>query len=112
MVDQSSLAVKQLLTNLQLLKSSRAQIELCSAASYLQRSPQRFDIVFLDPPFQPCTIENYCTLLESGGWLAAHAIIYMERKKGTPAPQLPAEWQLQREKQAGKVTYMLAIRGS
>jgi len=110
MVDQSSPVVKQLIANAKLLKSNCAQIELCSADSYLQRPPQPFDIVFLDPPFQQHALKQYCEQLESGGWLAPRAMIYMEREKGNPPPALPTSWQLHREKWAGQVSYVLAIR--
>ncbi len=111
MVDQSSAVTKQLLANASLLKAHHAQVVQSSADSYLQRPPQPFDIVFLDPPFESQSIEDYCAQLESGQWLAPRALIYMERAKGTPPPQLPEDWQLHREKQTGKVTYALAIRG-
>lgn len=110
MIEQSSAAIKQLRTNASLLKTDSAQVEQCNADNYLQRPAQPFDIIFLDPPFGTDTLEGYCTLLESSGWLAPHAQVYMERARGTPAPQLPAGWQLHREKQAGKVCYALAIR--
>ena len=111
MVDQSSAVTKQLIANADLLKSKGAQIEQCVADNYLQRPAQPFDIVFLDPPFEAEAIEYYCVQLESGQWLAPSALIYMERAKGTLAPQLPAGWQLHREKQTGGVIYALAIRG-
>ncbi len=112
MVDQSSAVTKQLLTNANLLKTGGAQVVQTSADNYLQRTtPQSFDIVFLDPPFESQAIENYCAQLESGQWLTSHALIYMEREKGTPSPHLPDGWQLHREKKAGKVVYALAIRG-
>jgi len=111
MVDQSSTVTKQLLANASLLKANNAQIIQSNADRYLQRPPQPFDIVFLDPPFESQALEQYCAQLASLQWLAPHALIYMEREKGTPTPPLPDGWQLHREKQTGKVTYALAIRG-
>jgi len=110
MVEQNSAVTKQLMTSASQFKTEGATIEQCSADHYLQRPPQPFDIVFIDPPFEADALENYCLQLESGGWLAARALIYMERAKGSAAPQLPKEWQLHREKQAGKVIYALATR--
>ena len=110
MVEQSGAVTRQLRINADLLKTADVQIEQCNADNYLQRPATPFDIIFLDPPFETDTLETYCAQLESNGWLAPHAQIYMERAKGSPTPQLPAGWQLHREKQTGKVCYALAIR--
>ena len=110
MTDQSSAVTKQLRVNAELLKTDDAQIEQCNADNYLQRAAQPFDIVFLDPPFESDALACYCAQLESNGWLAPRAHIYMERAKGSPAPPLPASWQWHREKQTGNVCYALAIR--
>ncbi len=110
MIDQSSAVIKQLTANANLLRASGAQIEQCNAESYLQRPPQPFDIVFLDPPFETESLEKYCAQLEIAGWLAPRASIYLERARGSRPPQLPDGWQFHREKQAGKVIYALATR--
>ncbi|VAW90529.1 16S rRNA (guanine(966)-N(2))-methyltransferase [hydrothermal vent metagenome] len=112
MVEQSSAVTQQLRANATLLKTGGAQIEQCNADNYLKRPAQPFDIIFLDPPFETNSLENYCSQLASNGWLAPHAQIYMERAKGSPAPQLPADWQMHREKQSGKVCYALATRSN
>ena len=111
MVEQSSAVTRQLLANATRLKTSDATIEQSNADNYLQRPAQPFDVVFLDPPFETDSLEHYCTQLETAGWLAPRASIYMERAKGSAPPQLPDGWQLHREKQTGKVSYALAIRG-
>ncbi|MBL1261427.1 MAG: 16S rRNA (guanine(966)-N(2))-methyltransferase RsmD [Thiotrichaceae bacterium] len=110
MVEQSVAVTRQLRVNATLLKTDGAQIEQCNADNYLQRAAQPFDIIFLDPPFETGNLEHYCSQLESNGWLAPHAQIYMERAKGSPTPPLPADWRLHREKQSGKVCYALAAR--
>ncbi len=112
MVEQSSAVTQQLRANAALLKTAGAQVEQCNAENYLKRPAQPFDIIFLDPPFETDRLENYCAQLASNGWLAPHAQIYMERAKGAPAPQLPADWQMHREKKSGKVCYALATRSN
>ncbi len=112
MVEQSSAVTQQLRANATLLKTDCVQVEQCSANHYLKRPSQPFDIIFLDPPFETDSLESYCLQLASNGWLASNAQIYMERAKGSPTPQLPADWQLHREKQSGKVCYALATRNN
>lgn len=110
MVDQSRSVTQQLLKIATLLDTDNATVEQCSADSYLQRPSQPFDIAFIDPPFELNAVQQYCEQLESNGWLVANAAIYIEYAKGSPPPQLPANWKLHREKVAGKVCYALAIR--
>lgn len=85
-----------------------------------------FDIVFVDPPFAGIDatsastsvttsvttsgLGNLCTLLDNSGGLAAQCHVYLEMDHGVAVPELPAGWQLQREKTAGKVRYALAER--
>lgn len=73
-----------------------------------------FDIVFVDPPFAAAggatDLSNLCTLLENSGGLAAQCHVYLEMDREVAAPDLPAGWQLKREKTAGKVRYALAER--
>jgi 16S rRNA (guanine966-N2)-methyltransferase len=77
------------------------------ALPFLQRTPQPFDLVFLDPPFDRVDLKNLCTLLDRG-WLRPGAHIYLERSKQSDLPELPADWQVLRERAAGDVRYTLA----
>ena len=69
-----------------------------------------FDLVFLDPPFDGPSLADLCTLLENSGGMAEQCLIYLEMSRDSALPGLPAEWQLLREKTAGKVRYALAER--
>jgi 16S rRNA (guanine966-N2)-methyltransferase len=68
------------------------------------------DIVFLDPPFGQSLLNPTCALLETAGWLAPGAHIYLESGRREPVPEVPGDWQLKREKQAGEVRYQLFVR--
>ncbi len=50
------------------------------------------------------------TLLERNQWLSADALIYVESEVEQGAPDVPASWQLYREKIAGQVAYRLYQR--
>jgi 16S rRNA (guanine966-N2)-methyltransferase len=78
------------------------------AARYLRSSPQAFDIVFLDPPFGRGALAEYVDLLDSGNWLNAGALVYLENEKAEGVPVLPAHWELLKSKSAGEVGYHLA----
>lgn len=66
---------------------------------------ERFDIVFLDPPFGAGHVPSTCRLL-SRGWLAPGALVYVETDAGE-GPGVPADWPVHRERRAGQVAFRL-----
>ena len=68
------------------------------------------DIVFLDPPFDAGILAESMRLLESRGWLAGDAYVYIEMPAGQGPPVLPAGWIAHRSGRAGAVGYHLARR--
>lgn len=77
-------------------------------ARYLNRVPEAFDIVFLDPPFaQPRLAEDACRRLVEGGWLAAGGRIYLEVAAHAQQPVVPADWTQLREKAGGDAHALL-----
>jgi 16S rRNA (guanine966-N2)-methyltransferase len=86
-----------------------ATVVTSDALRFLERSPEPFDIVFLDPPFEGIDLENLCTLLEPG-WLRPGSRIYLELSKRNSLPVLPRGWEIVREKTAGDVRFALVER--
>jgi 16S rRNA (guanine966-N2)-methyltransferase len=80
------------------------------AMSFLRRPSAPFDLLFVDPPFRRNLITPIAAQLESSGWLAADAWIYVEAEIELGEPLLPPNWQLWRSKQAGQVAYRLYRR--
>jgi len=91
------------------LRLHAANIRLVQADTmqWLQTPGERFDIVFLDPPFNQGLIGPCCRLLEESGWLSAKAHIYIETESDLIL-SLPPSWALQKEGKAGEVRYYLA----
>ena len=117
LVDANPAVVKSLQENLHLLgETERARVIRSDALAFLRKEADApFDIVFLDPPYAADLLPEAVRLLEAGGWLADPAWIYIETPvaRGQGAlPPLPANWSLQREKQAGQVGYHLLRRVS
>ncbi|WP_432697006.1 16S rRNA (guanine(966)-N(2))-methyltransferase RsmD [Marinobacterium sp. YM272] len=115
-IDQSPLVARTLKANLQSLKAQNAEVVNASALDWLTTLPldesERFDLVFMDPPFRKGLIAPLCTLLESRNLLAEGAMIYIECERELDLPEMPAHWALYREKQAGQVSYRLYERSS
>ena len=77
------------------------------ALQYLNGTPTRFDIVFLDPPYRSPLLAQSAILLQRHGWLANDAYVYVEHAQDFDVTTLPHGWQLHRQKQAGQVCFSL-----
>jgi 16S rRNA (guanine966-N2)-methyltransferase len=63
---------------------------------------EKYDIAFVDPPFDSNLWASVCSLLDAGSWLASQAWVYVET--GTmDAWTPPARWQIHRQREAGAV---------
>jgi 16S rRNA (guanine966-N2)-methyltransferase len=111
-VDNASVVVKQLQQNLQLLKPNSAHVWLDRADSWLAKpthteSHDRYDIIFLDPPFHRSLVASCLNTISEHELLNDNSWVYLEMAKTEPLPALPSNWQLHREKIAGQVCYRL-----
>ncbi len=110
LIELNKAAAKQLLANKQLLKSDDVVISNTNALDFLKtQASDKFDLVFIDPPFRQNLVSQTCELLEAG-WLTEQALIYVEME-AEGNQQLPNNWQLLKEKIAGQVAYRLFQRG-
>lgn len=105
-VDREPQIGRHLTQTLERLGASGASVQVEDAARFLNRPPQPFDVVFLDPPFASALLQTAFTRLPQG-WLAPEAHIYVECPADAPLPPLPAGWMVYRSKQAGQVGYHL-----
>lgn len=103
----------QLLTeNKARLQADDATVITNSSLTVLSQQGTPFDVVFIDPPFRKGLLNETIQLLEKHQWLADESWIYVESEAESPLTNLPANWQLHREKIAGQVAYRLFIRTS
>lgn len=93
------------------LGAEGAKLVQADALDYVGTTPARFDVVFVDPPFQAGLLQESCVRIAAAGILRPGARIYLERPAGQRPPELPDGWTLVREKRAGRVVYGLAITG-
>jgi len=105
LVEQNQLLAKQLQQNVETLGATGACIEQSDALTWLQHTRQKFDLVFLDPPYGQGLIEKSCTLLRKNECLHSHALIYIEAEQGI---QIPSYLKIKKQGVAGQVEYLLA----
>lgn len=95
--------------NCEALQTTKLQLMQRSAVEWLQHnaSGQRFDIVFLDPPFAAGLYATCMELLQQQQWLSPGALVYLESEQPLDQLALPANWQMIRHKRAGAVHFGL-----
>ena len=87
-----------------------AALRLGDALRVLEGPSERFDVVFVDPPFASGEAARAGERLERGGWLARQALIYVECAARAGAPAMPGSWRLLKSERAGEVGYHLYER--
>lgn len=111
-VERDRAAARELRARLEEWQACGARVEALDVRRFLAGPPQPFDLVFLDPPFASGLLAETAAKLESGGWLAPEALVYVEHAAREPLPPLPGAWQPMRSGRAGEVGYHLLARAS
>jgi 16S rRNA (guanine966-N2)-methyltransferase len=100
-VERDAQVASHIRENLTTLKAAQGNVITADALSFVVSPGQPMDVVFLDPPFHQDLAADCCSALETHGWLADEAMIYLETEQSLH-PTVPANWQLHRETQAGE----------
>ncbi len=109
-VERDAQVAQALRATLATLGATRGRVVERDVTAFLQGPAEPFDLVFVDPPYAQGGQGELCTLLESRGWLATDAWIYLELAARDARPALPDGWVLWRETRAGGVQGLLARR--
>ena len=114
MVDNHGPAVRQLEANRDKLKAANISIlraDALSLARDLAARGQRFDVIFLDPPYQQellaKTLPLCAALLKEDGMVYAEAESALPLDEGEEVPDWLAGWEAVRADKAGMVYYHL-----
>lgn len=107
LVDRDPRVIATLRKHLQTLQAQGATLAQQGALDFLQGEPIPLDIIFLDPPFRQGLLQPALELLDSRGWLAPGARIYIEQESEQPMVAMPEGWELLRELKAGQVACRL-----
>lgn len=112
LLDNAAPVVRMLREAAATLGANNAEILLADAREWLAKEPpEPYDIVFLDPPYRDQLLTDLCRLVAERGWLAQDARVYIELERSDPAPALPAGWRVLKDRNAGRVRYLLLATG-
>ncbi len=104
-VDANSRVTTVLKKNLAELKIDKANVITSTAEEYLRNNQQKFDLVFLDPPFDkgflPQTLDNLAP------HLCDEAVIYVEQEANATTPSYSDQWQVLKSKKTSRFVYQL-----
>lgn len=102
MVEKSAAAYRALLDNRQRLQTERVQIFNQNAMDFLAQNRQRFDLVFVDPPYGEGWLDKLLPLLAMH--LTKQGLVYVEAEYRLADT---AEWLVYKHGKAGNVFYHL-----
>ena len=105
MVEKAKPAANALRDNRDALATTAVQIVEADALIWLRRDAgtQRFDLVFLDPPFDANQHYEAAYTLAESGCLAPGALVYIESAEPLDEAMLPSNWTGRKIKRAGAV---------
>ncbi|WP_078083015.1 16S rRNA (guanine(966)-N(2))-methyltransferase RsmD [Microbulbifer mangrovi] len=102
-------AAQTLRQQLDLLQAEGGHVHNCPAEVFLSQPAQPYDVIFVDPPFANDLWQSALTGLEEAGCIGEGTLIYIESPRDASI-QVPAGWQLEKEKHAGQVCMRLFAR--
>jgi len=102
LVEKSAPAAKSLQQNQSLLKAGAARILQQDAVQFLAQNRDRFDVIFLDPPYQQGWLPKLLPRLPNH--LAEGGVVYVEAEFALCDDAL---WQVIKQGKAGNVFYHL-----
>ena len=107
LVENHAATCQKLRANIADLRAEQISVAAFPVERYLQSPAEKFDLVFLDPPFGENRVAPTCQLLEAQGWLADYAKIYVEAERNLILADMPGNWRLLKNKPAGRVGFYL-----
>lgn len=107
LVEKSRTAYQALVDNKSALKATNAQVLNIDALQFLKQNQQKFDVIFLDPPYNQGLLDQVLPLIKTA--LSEDGLIYVEAEFALTDS---ADWQVYKHGKAGNVFYHLLKVGS
>jgi len=116
-IDSERGIIKHLETQHEVLKVgfesgvNRVSYQQSDAQAYLSAVNTKFDLVFLDPPYQQNRIPAVIDLLVDKKIMNDGGLIYFEMEKNETPPVIPSDWTLIKNKVMGQVAcYLVQVK--
>ena len=107
-IDESTAAVKLIKENLRTCRLEGTVLQT-DALGYLAQG-RKFDLIFLDPPYDTMLVEKALQTVSKSDILTEGGIIVCETRSDKTLPTLPAPYVVRREKRYGKIKLTLYER--
>jgi 16S rRNA (guanine966-N2)-methyltransferase len=105
MIERDRAALRMLERNRAALDAAQIEIVRADALAWLRSAGERFDVVFVDPPYAQRALRRVLAALPPR--LAPGALVYAESDAW---PDLDDDWRVARRGRAGRVDYRLLAR--
>jgi 16S rRNA (guanine(966)-N(2))-methyltransferase RsmD len=102
LIEKTPAVYKAILDNKTALKAEKAQVLNLDALTFLAKNQQKFDVIFLDPPYNQGWLDQVLPLIATH--LNAGGVVYAEAEY---ALQDSDTWQVKKQSKAGNVYYHL-----
>lgn len=102
MVEKSSLVFRALRDNVRKLECANITLRHQDGLEFVRREVMRFDVIFLDPPFESDYLPRLLEILPQH--LNENGVVYIE---SGAAIEVPSPWQVIKAGKAGQVWYQL-----
>lgn len=102
MVENSPLVFRALRDNIRKLECSNISLRQQDGLEFVRRDTQRYDVIFLDPPFNSDYLPRLLDMLQKN--LTENGSVYVE---SGAAVEVPLPWQVIKSGKAGQVWYQL-----
>ena len=107
LVEHDARVAAHLVQQAAMLGAEQVQVVCADGPSWVMSTQERFDVLFLDPPYGRIDVTELLARVERRGVLAADARVYVEGAADSGADVVPAAWRCLREQRAGRVRYHL-----
>ncbi|HVT20172.1 MAG TPA: 16S rRNA (guanine(966)-N(2))-methyltransferase RsmD [Mycobacteriales bacterium] len=88
LVERERRAARTIRANIATLGVDGVELVEAAVEQFLEREPSRYDVVYVDPPYAD-PVTGVLPALAAGGWLAAGAVVCVERSARDPGPAWP-----------------------
>jgi len=92
--------------------TDRAQVVQADALAFLTGAREKFDLIFLDPPYASGLLDRVLALIAKIDIVSENGIIVCESERDHPLPPLPAPYVPGREYRYGKIKVTLCCRAA